>query len=67
MVSSYPVSFDVDFPARPLDRVSTAFRIFAAIPICIVLALLTPDTVQNVRTQPATSALALESCSSHWW
>ena len=47
MVSSYPVSFDVDFPARPLDRVSTAFRIFAAIPICIVLALLTPDTVQN--------------------
>ena len=47
MVSSYPVSFDVDFPARPLDRVSTAFRIFAAIPIVIVLALLTPDTVQN--------------------
>src|SRR5919109_868265 len=47
MVSSYPVTFDVDFPARPLDRLSSAFRIFAAIPILIVLALLTPDTVQN--------------------
>src|SRR5688500_16589196 len=35
---TYPVSFSVDYPDRALDRVSTAFRIFAAIPIIIVLA-----------------------------
>jgi hypothetical protein len=35
---SYPVSFAVDYPDRDLDRVSTAFRIFAVIPIAIVLA-----------------------------
>ena len=33
---AYPVSFAVDYPDRPLNRVSTAFRIFAAIPIAIV-------------------------------
>jgi hypothetical protein len=34
---SHPVTFDVDYPDRPLNRVSTAFRIFAVIPIAIVL------------------------------
>ena len=33
----YPVRFAVDYPDRPLNRVSTAFRIFAAIPILAVL------------------------------
>jgi hypothetical protein len=37
MDSDYPLSFAVDYPDRPLDRVSTAFRIFAVIPIAIVL------------------------------
>jgi hypothetical protein len=33
----YPVRFAVDYPDRELDRLSTAFRIFAIIPIAIVL------------------------------
>jgi hypothetical protein len=37
MNESYPVGFAVDYPERELNRVSTAFRIFAAIPIAIVL------------------------------
>jgi len=37
MVSSYPVTFDVDYPARPLNRLTTALRIFVAIPILIVI------------------------------
>jgi hypothetical protein len=39
-VPSYPLRFDVDYPDRELNRVSTAFRIFAAIPIVILLATL---------------------------
>jgi hypothetical protein len=31
------VTFSVEYPDRPLNRLSTAFRIFAAIPIVIVL------------------------------
>ncbi len=34
----YPVEFSVDYPDRSLDRLTTFFRIFTAIPICIVLA-----------------------------
>jgi hypothetical protein len=40
MNDMYPVQFGVDYPDRGLNRVSTAFRIFAAIPIAIVLASL---------------------------
>jgi hypothetical protein len=38
MNDAYPVSFAVDYPDRPLDRLTTAFRIFTVIPIAIVLA-----------------------------
>jgi len=52
MVSSYPVQFDVDFPARPLDRLTTAFRFFVAIPILIVIGTLSGDTL-HARNQMA--------------
>jgi hypothetical protein len=34
----YPVQFSVDYPDRPLNRLTTGFRIFTVIPILIVLA-----------------------------
>jgi hypothetical protein len=40
MEPDYPVQFAVDYPDRPLNRLTTAFRIFTAIPIVIVLASL---------------------------
>jgi hypothetical protein len=33
----HPVAFDVEYPDRALDRVTTAFRLFTLIPIAIVL------------------------------
>ena len=33
----YPVRFWVDYPDRPLNRVTSAFRIFTAIPIAIII------------------------------
>jgi hypothetical protein len=42
----YPVQFSVDYPDRALDRVSTAFRIFMAIPILIVLGAVDGGTWQ---------------------
>jgi len=44
MVSSYPVQFDVDFPQRPLNRLTTAFRFLVAIPIVVVLTMLSGQT-----------------------
>jgi hypothetical protein len=40
MTASHPVVFDVDYPDRPLDRVSTCFRLLFAVPILVVLAAL---------------------------
>ena len=42
---AYPVQFSVDYPDRELDRLTTAFRIFTAIPIAIVLALISAGGV----------------------
>ena len=41
---TYPVRFTVDYPDRPLNRISSFFRLFAAIPILVVISLLTADS-----------------------
>jgi len=38
--SNYPVTFSVDYPDRKLNRLSSFFRIFAAIPILIISGLI---------------------------
>ena len=37
MNEDHPVRLSVEYPDRPLDRLTTAFRIFTVIPIAIVL------------------------------
>ena len=37
---AYPLTFSVDYPDRPLNRLTTGLRIFTVIPILIVLAAL---------------------------
>jgi hypothetical protein len=48
----YPIQFSVDYPDRPLDRLTTFFRLFTAIPIAIVLGAVAGGTWQwtNGRT-----------------
>jgi len=41
---AYPVNLSVEYPDRPLDRLSTAFRIFVAIPIMFVLGAVSGTT-----------------------
>jgi hypothetical protein len=43
--AQYPVQFSIDYPDRLLDRVTTAFRIFAIIPIAIVLGTVSEGTL----------------------
>jgi hypothetical protein len=37
MTDGYPVQLDVEYPDRPLNRLTTFFRVFTIIPIAIVL------------------------------
>jgi hypothetical protein len=43
---AYPIRFSVDYPDRPLNRVTTAFRIIVAIPIFVVLGAVSGGTWQ---------------------
>jgi len=42
--SAYPVRFTVDYPDRPLNRLSTFFRLLTAIPMLIIFGLMTGDS-----------------------
>jgi hypothetical protein len=42
--SSYPVRLVIDYPDRSLNRLTTAFRIFVAIPILVVLGAVSGST-----------------------
>jgi hypothetical protein len=44
MPDEYPVQLAFEYPERPLNRLSTAFRIFTIIPIAIVLASVSGET-----------------------
>jgi hypothetical protein len=49
-MSDHPVQVDVDYPDRPLNRLTTFFRVFTIIPIAIVLATVsgaTPTTYEQ--------------------
>src|SRR6516165_9433214 len=48
--AGYPVQFCVDYPDRPLGRLTTAFRIFLVIPIAIVLSTVSGYLVYSAPT-----------------
>ena len=57
---AYPVRFTVDYPDRPLDRLTSGFRIFVAIPILIVLGTVSGGggwqwSYDNTRTAAASA------------
>jgi Domain of unknown function (DUF4389) len=51
--AAYPVQFSIDYPDRSLNRLTTAFRIFVAIPILIVLASVSGTTWVRASTSSA--------------
>ena len=56
--AGYPVQFSVDYPDRPLNRLTTAFRIFTVIPIGIVLATVSGSTWQQSSGRSGSMAVA---------
>ncbi len=55
----YPVQFSVDYPDRPLDRLTTFFRLVVAIPILIVLGSVSGGTWQWTTAGKATVVVAV--------
>jgi hypothetical protein len=73
---SYPVDFAVEYPDRELNRLTTLFRIFAVIPIAIVLSLLTSGgtsstgvvvTASSFVVLPTLLMLLFRQKYPRWW
>ena len=45
--SGYPLTFRVDYPDRPLNRLSSFFRFLWIIPICVIAALVGSGTISQ--------------------
>lgn len=58
MNAQHPVQFSVDYPERQLNRLSSAFRLFAAIPILIVVAAIGGFTAHYDATGSARTITA---------
>jgi hypothetical protein len=57
--SGYPVTFSVDYPERQLNRLTTFLRIFTAIPIAILIALLPGGSIGSYEYGIAASSGSL--------
>jgi hypothetical protein len=55
---AYPVSYEVDYPDRQLNRLTSAFRIFTAIPIAIGLGTIGQTTVSSSTGAHTTTIVA---------
>jgi hypothetical protein len=62
----YPVQLTIDYPDRPLDRVSTALRAFTALPILVVLCLVEWGSA-GVLTVPLALMLLFRRRYPRWW
>jgi Domain of unknown function (DUF4389) len=57
--TAFPLTFDVDYPDRELNRWTTAFRLILAIPVVVVIALLSARAGPHFGIAGPTLALFL--------
>jgi len=66
----YPLTFDVDYPDRELNRVTTGFRLILALPLLILLGLFArgyPATAGLLLFLPVLALLVLRQKYPRWW
>jgi hypothetical protein len=59
MAVDYPVSLQIDYPERKLNRLTTFFRLFTAVPILIILGLLMDNAINMSGKDGASTAAGL--------
>lgn len=59
IADGHPVRFTVDYPDRPLDRLSSALRIFTVIPIAVVLGTIGGYTAEISDGSSGATTLAI--------
>jgi Domain of unknown function (DUF4389) len=63
-MDSYPVTFSVDYPDRPLQRLSSALRIFWIIPIVVLLETIQGGSATFFHTQTSAGSTSSHSIAT---
>jgi hypothetical protein len=62
---TYPLTFDVDYPDRELNRVTTAFRIILALPVLLLAALISNSI--GILFLPPLALILFRQKYPSWW
>jgi len=63
----YPVRLEIEYPARPLNRVTSAFRILLVLPILVLLWLIGFGRASGLLTVPVGLMLVFRRKYPRWW
>jgi len=65
--ADYPVRLEIEYPARPLNRVTSAFRILLVLPILVLLWLIGFGRASGLLTVPVGLMLVFRRKYPRWW
>ena len=63
----YPVRLEIDYPDRELQRLTSAFRAVTALPIMVLVALISWGRSSGVLTAPVALMLLFRRKYPRWW
>lgn len=63
----YPVRLSIEYPDRPLNRVTTGFRLVLALPIVALMYLLSWGRSSGLLTLPVAAMLLFRRKYPRWW
>lgn len=63
----YPIRLDIDYPDRPLNRTTSAFRAFTALPIMVLVCLVSWGRSSGLLTAPVGLMLLFKRKYPRWW
>ena len=64
---NYPVKFQIDYPDRNLDRLTSFFRLFTVIPIYLILTLLLKSSSTGLVMIPTIFMILFQQKYPRWW
>ena len=64
---TYPVRLTVDHPDRPLDRLTSAFRAVTALPILLLVCLVSWGRSSGLLTVPVALMVLFRRKYPRWW
>ncbi|MEK7426236.1 MAG: DUF4389 domain-containing protein [Actinomycetota bacterium] len=65
--TSYPVRLEIDYPDRELNRATSALRAFTALPIMVVVCLVSWGRSSGLLTLPVGLMLLFRRKYPRWW